>query len=214
MNRTHLLLMAAALAAPIALAPRAAAEPPSPEGDPRDIIERNYEVMRTMALEAKDHDALTARVTGVVDGMADWRAFSAKTLTCRVWDELSEEQKERFIRAYRAFIVDRYARHFEPGLRFEVTFRGPTEFSELRDRAEVRTTVTVPREDGPDTGADVDYLFVATKQDDRLVWKIEDIVTDTVSRALTYRPRFVRIYRERGFDTLVEAIERNVRSDD
>ena len=56
---------------------------------------------------------------------------------------------------------------------------------------------------------DVDYLFVLVDGGKR--WGVADIITDGVSRARTYRPKFKRIYAKRGFDALIKAIEKNTK---
>lgn len=205
--RLQHIALATALFATTAVAHAAA-----PIGDPRTLIEDSYVRIRAISQRATTQAELTREVVGILGGLIDWDAFSRLTLTPPVWDVLNSSQRDRFKGAYEAYIIDRYAQRFKPGTGFSVTFRGPTELAEDRASAIVRTTVTVPSGER-EVGADVDYAFVPAQRDGKAVWLIEDIVTDTVSRAHTYRPIFTRIYRERGFDALIEAIEKNSKRD-
>lgn len=206
---TRLLRLPAALALLTAVA---AAHAAPPAGDPRALVEDSYVRIRAVSERATSQAELTRDVIAILGRLIDWSAFSRLTLTPPVWDALTPAQRARFEAAYEAYIIERYAQRFKPGTGFRVAFRGPTELAEDRSSAIVRTTVTVPSGER-EVGADVDYAFVASRRGDESVWLIEDIVTDTVSRAHTYRPIFTRIYRERGFDALIEAIEKNSKRD-
>ena len=68
----------------------------------------------------------------------------------------------------------------------------------------MKTTVFT-YDNGKKIGVDVDYHFVLTKGEHA----VGDIVTDTVSRALSYKQKFKNLNRKRGFEALVKRIEKN-----
>ena len=170
---------------------------------PRKIVEGNYAKIQAIVQAATTQRQLRAKVTGVLDTLIDWNAFSRKTMTTKIWGALKPEDRARFIKAYRKLIVRKYAKRFKPKSAFSVEFRGKTTFIGKLN-AVVKTTVHT-RSGDKKLGVDVDYLFIKTAAG----WRTGDIVTDGVSRARTYRPKFRSIYRKKGLDALIAAIERN-----
>ena len=172
--------------------------------DPRHNVEAALESIRKQASTAPSKKALNSAITKILDGMVDWDAFSSKTLGKTLWSELTSAQHQTFISAYKKLITRKYAGRFKPRPKrpFEVTFRGKTKATKFT--AVVKTTVFT-FEDGKKVGVDVDYHFVLTKGRHR----VGDIVTDTVSRALSYRQKFKTLHRKRGFEALVKRIEKN-----
>jgi ABC-type transporter MlaC component len=180
-----------------------------PPDDPRTQIEASYARIQAIAAAAESREILARQVSSTLSPLIDWDAFCTLTLSADVWTTLSVGDRARFKSVYETFIVERYAHRFEPKATFRVEFRGPTLRAPDGRSAVVQTTVFVPRQ-GSEVGADVDYQFVVSAEGGKPVWRIQDIVTDTVSRAWTYRRTFQRILTDKGFDALIEAIQRNV----
>lgn len=194
------------LACLIAMTP-AVAFAGQPSGDPKVKVENAYADILTAAKNAKTQDKLVEDVTEVVDRIVDWAAFSRRTMSPGTWDEFSSDQKAKFIKAYKRLITRRYAKRFKPGTEFSVELRGATRFKKDGAAALVKTTVFTD-EDGKRVGVDVNYHFIPSDAKEPS-WVVEDIETDGVSRARTYRNKFKRIYQQRGFDALVKRIEKN-----
>ena len=176
----------------------------SPQTDANELVKNNYADIKKMVAVAKDRDELAQKITGALDALIGWHSFSSKTLSKSTWKDLSATQKTAFIDAYRKLIVRRYAKRFKPGADFRVEFRK----SDADDDQVtwVRTTVhSVGAK--KKLGVDVDYEFQPGKKG----YRVADIVTDGVSRSRSYRPKFKRILKKRGFDALIEAIERNAK---
>jgi ABC-type transporter MlaC component len=176
----------------------------APETNAKALIERNYTKIKQVVARVTKQKQLSAEITSVLDNMVHWPKFSRKTLTSRIWDGLKPAERTRFIDAYRQLIVRKYAKRFKPKTSFRVTFRGKVKVV-AKDRALVKTTLFSKREGRP-VGVDVDYVCQKVKAG----WRVADIVTDGVSRAQTYRPKFKRIFEKRGLGGLIKAILRNV----
>jgi len=172
--------------------------------DPRKTVETALELIKKRSAEATSKKALNAEITKILDGMVNWDAFSRKTMGKKLWDEFTAEQKGQFIGAYKKLITKKYAGRFKPKPTkpFVLEFRGKTEAT--KTTAKVKTTVTT-FDDGKKVGVDVDYHFVLVDGKHG----VSDIVTDTVSRALSYRQKFKALHKKRGFEALVKRIEKN-----
>lgn len=170
---------------------------------PKSLVTKAYTEIQKKAQSATSKEALNADVTKVLDRLVNWEAFSGKTMGS-VWAELKPEQQTAFIAAYKLLITKKYAGRFKPQPKkaFEVEFRGATTFT--KTGAVVKTTVFT-HDDGKRVGVDVDYTFVKAKG----AYGVTDIVTDTVSRARSYRKKFQALYKKKGFDALVARILKN-----
>ena len=185
-----------------------AGQPPAQAGTkdaPGDLVRRSYDSIMTMVASVKTRRELSEKITHILDRLVDWDAFSIKTLSAGTWEGFKPSQRKAFSSAFRGLIVRRYAKRFKPGSRFDVEVRGKTEF--VGDEgAWVRTTVHT-KKGKKRLGVDVDYDFRRVAAG----WRTSDIVTDGVSRARSYRPKFKRILKKRGFDALVAAIKKNAK---
>ncbi len=192
------IVTALSVGAPVA----SAAAPPK---DPRRAVSKAYDAIQKKSATALNKATLNAGITKILDEVVDWSAFSAKTVGQTLWGEFTPDQKARFLTAYKRLITKKYAGRFKPKPTkpFEVQFRGKTDTSK-KGAAVVKTTVFT-YDDGKRVGVDVDYHFVLTGAK----YGVRDIVTDTVSRALSYRKKFKLIYRKRGFEALVARIDKN-----
>ena len=176
----------------------------SPQTKATALVKKNYDAIKKMVASAKDRDELAEQITESLDSLINWPSFSTKTLSKKTWEELSPGQQDTFIGAYRKLIVRRYAKRFKPGSDFRVEIRA----TEEPDETETWVKTTVHSLDGKKKlGVDVDYEFWPGPKG----YRVADIVTDGVSRARSYRPKFKRILKKRGFDALIKAIERNAK---
>ena len=174
----------------------------SPQKEAAALVKQNYAEIKRLVGTAKDRDELAKQITASLDVLIDWDNFSSKTLSKKTWQTFEVSQKKAFITVYRKLIVRRYAKRFKPGTNFKVEFRANGGQDE--GVTWVRTTVH-SIEGRKKLGVDVDYEFWPGEKGHR----VADIVTDGVSRARSYRPKFKRILNKRGFDALLKAIERN-----
>jgi phospholipid transport system substrate-binding protein len=120
----------------------------------------------------------------------------------RQWASLAEEDRERFVAAFRRLSVMTYAARFEavgPD-----TFRPITEAAaDAAGRAEVATAVA--RAGMPDVS--LEYLLHETPAG----WRIINIVADGVSDLALKRAEYQRLYANGGIDGLVAEVEAQTR---
>ena len=177
----------------------------SPQENAKTLVQQNYTSIEKLVRTSKDSEALSEKITGVLDALIDWDSFSSKTLSTGTWNDLETAQKESFKQSYRKLIVRRYAKRFKAGVKFRVEFREVA--TDAKNKGVWVYTTVHSNEGKRRLGIDVDYEFWKGEKGHR----VADIVTDGVSRARSYRPKFKRILRTRGFDALIGAIERNAK---
>lgn len=172
---------------------------------PRKMVQTSYTNIQRATRTAESRQALLKEVTLTLDKLIDWPSFSIKTLSRSAWEGLDDSGRQRFVAAYRRLIVRRYAKRFKPGATFDVEFRG-AEGVPKNDKVWVRTTVHT-KDGAKRLGVDVDYDFWRVGS----LWRTADIITDGVSRARSYRPKFKRILVRHGLERLIKAIDKNAK---
>ncbi|MCB9729705.1 MAG: ABC transporter substrate-binding protein [Deltaproteobacteria bacterium] len=207
---TLLTLGTPALAAPRTAPATASAEKLArPAGDPREIVARTSGQIVSIAHKAKDQASMLADMTTVLDEMLDYDTFAERTLK-GTWDTLTPDQRERFIEKFKQLIIKVYARRFKPGVQFTVTDRGPTEWKgDDKSEGDVKTVIS-----GNKVTADVDYHFGIARVDGKPQWRASDIVIDGVSMMFNWRAQFRSVIQKRGFDALLEKIDKRIQQDD
>jgi len=169
------------------------------EEDPRVRLEAAYETIATITAQVETQEQLVSQLTAKMTEILDSEAFAARTLKGR-WKKLSQSQRKKFTKHFKALILKTYSKRFKPRARFEVEYRGDTRWlDEARTLGEVHTTVK-----GTRAAADVSYLF--TRGSQGKVWRIVDITIDEVSMAQNWRRQFVRIIDKEGFSSLISRI--------
>lgn len=195
------LIRLAALAWVFVAAPALSA---APAGDPRALVAANYAAVQTIALEAPDQATLTRNMTGALDTLIDYDAFSRRTLK-GTWDTLDAGQRARFQDLFKRLIIKTYAKRFKPQTTFTTAFRGDTVWEDGRTGARVDSTVTSDK-----VSVDVTYIFKAIETSAGPVWRAYDLEVDEVSMALNWRQQFRRVIKRDGFDALLERIRKKV----
>ena len=176
----------------------------APTGDPRDLVAANYAAVQTIAMEAPDQATLTRNMTGAMDVLIDYDAFSQRTLK-GTWDTLDEAQRARFKDLFKRLIIKTYAKRFKPQTTFTTSFRGDTTWEANRAGARVASTVTSER-----VSVDVTYIFKVSDTPAGPAWRAYDLEVDEVSMALNWRQQFRRVIKRDGFDALLERIRKKV----
>ena len=176
----------------------------APPDAPRALVTDASSRIVELAKRIETQSALNQAVTEVLSEIVDFPAFSARTLKGH-WGGLTEPQRVRFNKAFRALILSVYTKRFKPGMDFSVTFRGATEKVDA-SHATVRTTLH-----GPKVGVDVDYEMHAVKVAGSLSWRVIDLTIDEVSMVRNWRRSFVSIMERDGYEVLVTKIEKRAR---
>ena len=198
MRRRHCALLVSCVALVVLGASVHAA---SPTLTPRDVITQASARITTLTEGAEDKATLHAEVRTIVSEIVDFRAFCARTLAGH-WGALTEPQQLRFEAAFQSLVLSVYTKRFQPKKSFSVTFRGSTE---PLDEAQVMVRTTLH---GPKVGVDLDYRMHAIKADQRLSWRVIDLVIDDVSMVRTWRRSFITVLERDGFQALIAKIEK------
>ncbi|HZX22483.1 MAG TPA: ABC transporter substrate-binding protein [Woeseiaceae bacterium] len=171
--------------------------------DPAAVIETAVDEL-SQALEGRKLELSENRqeLYEVIDGILlprfD-RRYAAQLVLGRYWRTASEEQQERFIRAFYQALLERYA---DGVLEFDeerievLPFRGDPE----ERRTTVRTQVKL------DDGTEVPVNYGLVKREDG--WKVYDVTVEGISYVRNFRTELNAEIASKGLETVIRRLER------
>lgn len=149
----------------------------------------------------EDPDAVATLVQEHVLPHFDFRAMSQMVLA-RNWRTASEDQRERFVDAFRQLLIHTYGSSLAEYSGERIEFRPMHS-----DPESGRVTVSMRIHTGEGPAIPVDYKLY---QRNGKPWQVFDVVVDGVSLVQNYRGSFASEVKRKGVDALIERIkERN-----
>lgn len=171
------------------------AQSPSTESEIRQMLEeRNTEIKSILSGSEDYSQEQRDRLTELINGIIDFRMMG-KTALGPHWDDLSSEQKEEFVDVFRDVVRAQSMSDLNV-YNSKITF---DQISVQDDSAFVRTMTEYEGSRTP-----VDYVLKRRHDE----WKAEDIIVDEVSTAEGYARSFQTVIRKRGFDALMQTLEK------
>lgn len=159
------------------------------------LEERDAEIKSILNGSESDFtSAQREELMSLINGFIDFRAMGQQALG-PFWSDLSEEQRTEFVDVFQDVVRHQSLGDLE-AYNSEVTYN---RIDVESDSAFVRTTT---RYKGSDTPVD----YVLHRQDD--TWLATDIILDEVSTAGGYARSFQNVMRKRGFDSLMNSLEK------
>ncbi|TVR25815.1 MAG: ABC transporter substrate-binding protein [Balneolaceae bacterium] len=168
----------------------------SAENEIREMLdERDDEIKELLGPKGTEHtQEQRDKLKDIINDVIDYRAMARRALG-NTYDEISDEQREEFVSLFATIIRDNSLNRLDI-YRAEVTYNS---IEVENDSAFVRTTAQLEN-----VRTSVDYSM-QKKEDD---WMITDMSIDEVSTADSYNRQFQSIIRQRGFDALLQSLQR------
>lgn len=196
----------------IALAPGPAAADPGRAGelrvDPRHDVSRVFDAVVRLVAEADPArpELLERALVALLADRVDWEEVSRRTLTGATWERLPAKQRARFERAWRAWLLGRHVRDLPPRVVPTLELLGPTRVV-AADVSVVPTRVVWP--DG--RSDEVLWRLRFSGRGPQARWRLADMVVKDLSRVQTYKAAIKPLYKSRGFEAMVTAVEKHTR---
>jgi len=197
MNMFRLVILAFIAALALALPDAEAATRPS------EVIEGAVDLLneglsdRKEELEA-DEDALRAFIDGILLPRFD-REFAAGAVLGKHWRTASDEQKDRFVSAFYATLLQRYA---DGILEFDMN---RVEILPYKGDASKRTTV-VKTNVRLDDGSKIPVHYTLVNREDQ--WRMFDVKIEGISYVVNYRKELESEIRSSSLDAVIIRLER------
>ncbi|NOR36470.1 MAG: ABC transporter substrate-binding protein [Woeseiaceae bacterium] len=145
-----------------------------------------------------DEDALRAFIDGILLPRFD-REFAAGAVLGKHWRTASDEQKDRFVSAFYATLLQRYA---DGILEFDMD---RVEILPYKGNASKRTTV-VKTNVRLDDGSKIPVHYGLVNREDQ--WRMYDVKIEGISYVITYRKELESEIRSTSLDAVINRLER------
>lgn len=171
------------------------AQSTTPEDEIRDMLEERDQQIKRILSGTNDYSPeQREELKTLINGMVDFRAM-AQTALGPFWTKRTEAEKDSFVVVFRDIVRSQSLSDLD-------VYNSPVTIETVDvagDSAFVRTLTTYEG-----TKVPVDYVL---QRADR-TWRAEDIIVDEVSTAEGYARSFQTVVRRRGFDALMQSLER------
>jgi len=147
---------------------------------------------------AADEAALRAFINGILLPRFD-REFAAGAVLGKHWRTASDEQKDRFVSAFYATLLQRYA---DGILEFDMN---RVEILPYKGDASKRTTV-VKTNVRLDDGSKIPVHYALVNREDQ--WRMFDVKIEGISYVITYRKELESEIRSTSLDAVINRLER------
>ncbi len=170
--------------------------------EPREAIEYFHGVLIDVMKNAKElgYQGRFDKLAPAID-----RTFNipvmARWAVGRHWNDMSEDQRARLVRAFRDFTVANYANRFDGynGERFVTVDEKTTKRKDVLVRTEI-----VKR-----SGKKIKIFYLM--RNDGKHWRVIDVFTKGVSQVATRRSEYTSVLRKASADSLIDAIQSKTR---
>jgi phospholipid transport system substrate-binding protein len=149
---------------------------------------------------AADDDALRAFIDGILLPRFD-REFAAGAVLGKHWRTASDEQKDRFVSAFYATLLQRYA---DGILEFDMD---RVEILPYKGDASKRTTV-VKTNVKLDDGSKIPVHYTLVNREDQ--WRMFDVKIEGISYVVNYRKELESEIRATSLDAVIDRLEREI----
>lgn len=159
------------------------------------LVDRDEEIKELLGPEGTEYTQEQRELLkDIINDVVDYRALAQFALG-NTYDEISSEERDKFVSLFSTIIRDNSMNRLDI-YRAEVTYE---DIQVNGDEAHVKTIAQLEN-----VRTSVDYDMERRNG----TWMIVDMTIDDVSTAESYNRQFQSIIRQRGFDALMQSLER------
>ena len=148
--------------------------------------------------------ARQAKLRKLFDEMLDYQAF-AKASLGKQWSKRSAAEQKKFSALLEKLVRNNYKRNLKKMLDYQIRYVGE---ESSKGTTLVRTSAK-HKTDARESELSIDFRLKKSAG----TFKVVDIVTEEASMVKTYRSQFLRLIRKKGFDKLIEKLEKKLRKE-
>ena len=146
--------------------------------------------------EPANRRAVLEKVEDIIATLFSFDELSERTVG-QGWDEFTDDQKQRFIEAFRDLLRARYTNAFTGYNGGTVSFVKEAPLGQNTNLLQIDTTVNLP-----DKSVPVNYRMILADR-----WYVYDVVIEGVSMVQNYRSQFQSVLRRYGAEELIKTVE-------
>ena len=163
----------------------------------RTLLEqRDQEIKNLLQNKQTLQEREREKLIPMINGIIDFQAMSQIALGSH-WNDLSAQQRNAFVDVFGEIVRSQSLRNLD-------VYRTKVRYDDIKvngDEARVLTSVTYK-----DVPTNVEYVL--THRDGS--WRVDDILLDEVSTAEGYARSFQPVIKKRGFDVLMNSLQKKL----
>ncbi|MBW2456920.1 MAG: ABC transporter substrate-binding protein, partial [Deltaproteobacteria bacterium] len=169
-------------------------------GPATDMVKSKQTTLFAVVAQPKT-EARQKKLRKLFDEVLAYQVFAENSLG-KKWSDRSAAEQTKFSGLLTKLVRNNYRRNLKKMLDFEITYVG----EKAKDGGTLVQTRAKHKTDAREPAIEIDFLVstVGGKQ------MITDIITERASMVKTYKSQFLRILRKKGFDKLIEKMEKKL----
>lgn len=172
-------------------------------GDAEDVIRDAETAFRALLAEKPEP---TAKIETHLRNLFDMRVVARNALE-KHWASMTTEQRDEVVALLRTIIERRYIASMREAFDHAIDYKAEVADDGAR---RVRTVITETGKTGRTAKVSVDYVMRKGASG----WRVEDMITDSVSLVDNYKSQFNRAIKKRGVDGLLAKLRAKAKSAD
>ncbi len=162
----------------------------------RQLLEsRDQEVKELLGPAGSEYtQAQRDQLKDIINDVIDYRSMAMHALG-RTYNEISDEDREEFVSLFSTIIRDNSLNSLD-------IYRANVTYTDILVDGDEAKVYTLAQLDDVRTSVDYDLRLIEGE------WMITDMTIDSVSTADSYNRQFQSIIRQRGFDALLQSLQR------
>jgi len=169
-------------------------------GPATDMVKAKQTELFTVVAKPKT-DARQEKLRALFDEVLAYRVFAVNSLG-KKWGDLSFAEQQKFSELLTKLVRNNYRRNLKKMLDYEIQYVG----EKAKGDGTLVMTRAKHKTDAREPVIEIDFLLSTV--DGKLM--IVDIITERASLVKTYKSQFLRILRKKGFDKLIEKMEKKL----
>lgn len=165
-------------------------------GEATDVVKAKQTAL--FDLMRKNDAASNTRIATTFDEMLDYQSLAQESLGSE-WAARTDAEKAEFSELLKQLVRKSYERNLRKTLEFDIEYVA----EKAKGDAMVVVTKAVSKTDKRAEPIEIEYKLA--KRDG--VWRVQDIVTDSVSLVSSYRSQFTKIVKKDGFPALIKKMK-------
>ena len=165
-------------------------------GEATDLVKAKQTAL--FDLMRKNDAASNSKIAATFDEMLDYQSLAEESLGSE-WASRTDAEKAEFSDLLKQLVRKAYERNLRKTLDFNI------EYVEEKAKGEAMVVMTRAVSKTDKRAEPVEIAYRLAKRDG--VWRVQDIVTDSVSLVSSYRSQFTKIVKKDGFPALIKKMK-------
>jgi len=172
-------------------------------GEATDVVKAKQTAL--FDLMRKNDASSNGKIAATFDEMLDYQTLAEQSLGSE-WAARTDAERAEFSDLLKQLVRRAYERNLRKTLDFNI------EYVEEKAKGETMVVMTRAVSKTDKRAEPIEIAYKLAKRDG--AWRVQDIITDSVSLVSSYRSQFTKIVKKSGFPVLIQKMKDKLAKDD